>query len=82
MAKSKLIIWVAVLIIIIAGIYWYVKANTDTEVEQVACTMDAKLCPDGSYVGRIGPNCEFAMCPGEIGGEVGGSQADEGTMLP
>ncbi len=29
----------------------------------VACTMDAKLCPDGSSVGRSGPNCEFAACP-------------------
>ena len=27
-----------------------------------ACTMDALLCPDGSYVGRTGPNCEF-VCP-------------------
>lgn len=27
------------------------------------CTMDAKLCPDGSSVGRTGPNCEFAACP-------------------
>lgn len=25
--------------------------------------MEAKLCPDGSYVGRGGPNCEFAACP-------------------
>ena len=31
--------------------------------ETVVCTMDAKLCPDGSYVGRTGPNCEFAACP-------------------
>ncbi len=31
--------------------------------EGVFCTMDAKLCPDGSYVGRIPPNCEFAQCP-------------------
>jgi hypothetical protein len=28
-----------------------------------ACTMDAKVCPDGSAVGRSGPNCEFAPCP-------------------
>jgi hypothetical protein len=28
-----------------------------------ACTMEAKLCPDGSAVGRTGPNCEFAACP-------------------
>lgn len=29
----------------------------------VACTLEAKLCPDGSAVGRTGPNCEFAPCP-------------------
>ena len=28
-----------------------------------ACTTDAKICPDGSAVGRHGPNCEFAACP-------------------
>ena len=27
------------------------------------CTQDAKQCPDGSYVSREGPNCEFAKCP-------------------
>jgi hypothetical protein len=31
--------------------------------DTIACTMEAKLCPDGSYVGRTGPNCEFASCP-------------------
>jgi hypothetical protein len=34
-------------------------------VAEVACTMEAKLCPDGSAVGRTGPRCEFAPCPGE-----------------
>lgn len=29
----------------------------------VACTMEAKLCPDGRYVARTGPNCEFTACP-------------------
>lgn len=29
----------------------------------VACTMDAKICPDGSAVGRTAPDCEFAACP-------------------
>lgn len=28
------------------------------------CTEEAKICPDGSAVGRSGPNCEFASCPG------------------
>jgi len=30
--------------------------------EHVACTEDAMQCPDGSWVGRTGPNCEF-VCP-------------------
>jgi hypothetical protein len=29
----------------------------------VICTQEAKLCSDGSYVGRSGPNCEFTACP-------------------
>jgi hypothetical protein len=36
-----------------------------TKSEHAACTMEAKLCPDGSYVGRTGPNCEFEKCPGQ-----------------
>jgi len=31
--------------------------------EPVFCTLDAKICPDGSSVGRVSPNCEFAPCP-------------------
>lgn len=42
-----------------------IKTLTTTPV---ACTMDAKICPDGSSVGRVGPNCEFAACPGGGGG--------------
>lgn len=38
---------------------------TTNPAEGIVCTMDAKVCPDGSYVGRVGPNCEFAPCPGE-----------------
>jgi hypothetical protein len=43
--------------------------DTSTSTDSfVACTMDAKVCPDGSYVGRVGPACEFAACPGEVSG--------------
>lgn len=34
--------------------------------DPVMCTLEAKLCPDGSYVGRTGPKCEFSLCPGEV----------------
>jgi len=33
------------------------------EEEQVFCTLDAKECPDGSYVSRVAPDCEFEACP-------------------
>ena len=35
------------------------------QTKPVACTMEAKICPDGSAVGRVVPNCEFAPCPKE-----------------
>ncbi|HLC60214.1 MAG TPA: hypothetical protein VJJ52_02185 [Candidatus Nanoarchaeia archaeon] len=34
-----------------------------TQNDPVACTEEAKICPDGSAVGRTGPKCEFADCP-------------------
>lgn len=43
----------------------YDKVSSDSKPEEpVFCTQDAKQCPDGSYVGRTGPSCEFAACPG------------------
>jgi len=40
-----------------------VTSEAAPPAEQVMCTQDAKECPDGSYVARSGPNCEFAPCP-------------------
>lgn len=37
----------------------FIKPNPNP----VACTQEAKQCPDGSYVSRTGPKCEFAKCP-------------------
>lgn len=53
--------------LIIAGIIVWSWVTVGVHVSpgggQVACTMEAKLCPDGSYVGRSGPLCEFSPCP-------------------
>lgn len=38
------------------------EAAGNEEGDFIACTMDAKQCPDGSYVGRVAPDCEFAPC--------------------
>lgn len=40
-----------------------IPSPTPKAIEGKMCTMEAKLCPDGSYVGRSGPNCAFAPCP-------------------
>ncbi len=52
------LVTVAVAAILIGAAYYFHKPTMP-----VACTQEAKLCPDGSSVGRTGPNCEFAACP-------------------
>ncbi len=41
-------------------IHFVVSASTSTQPK--ACPQIAKECPDGSYVGPSGPNCDF-VCP-------------------
>lgn len=33
------------------------------QVPPPICTADVRQCPDGSYVSRTGPMCEFRPCP-------------------
>ena len=40
----------------------------------VACTKDAKSCPDGSIVGREPPNCDFSPCPENGGSDASGEE--------
>lgn len=47
------------LIIIGVGIF----SISQKQPKQIACTEEAKICPDGSAVGRTGPKCEFTPCP-------------------
>jgi len=54
------VVILATAIIVGGGTYWWLTRSDDGPV---ACTQEAKQCSDGSYVGRTGPNCEFAPCP-------------------
>ncbi len=57
---------VTILILAVIGIAIYLWMDGDAELnngETVFCTLDAMLCPGGSYVGRVPPACEFAECP-------------------
>jgi len=49
-----------------SNIFFTVKILDDGRLQvgnSVACATDKKLCPDGSYVNRISPSCEFIECP-------------------
>ena len=52
---------------VVAGSYFYrddiINFLSSKDEGLVACAMDAKICPDGSSVGRVPPDCEFAECP-------------------
>lgn len=69
--NKKITLFTLVLIFIaMFGVYYTYSFTSftmdrpdDSSGNQIACTMDAKQCPDGSYVGRQGPKCEFAKCP-------------------
>lgn len=63
---------------VVGGVFYF---NYKT-ISPVACTMEAKLCPDGSYVGRSGPNCEFAKCPDIIVKGVIKGKVNIGPICP
>lgn len=45
--------WITLLLIVLAA----------CTPSPVPCTEEAKICPDGTAVGRVGPDCEFEACP-------------------
>ncbi|MBU6323491.1 MAG: hypothetical protein KGI41_02125 [Patescibacteria group bacterium] len=55
-----------VLLLILLGIAGFLYRNALTRpvgIGATACTLEAKMCPDGTAVGRGGPDCAFAPCP-------------------
>lgn len=59
---KNIYIVLGILAVLLLGYFLVIKEGTH-ESEQIVCTADALICPDGSGVGRDGPNCEFATCP-------------------
>lgn len=75
--KSKFfLLFVAICFLIAFLIGGFILGKNNTN-KQVACALEAKICPDGSSsVGRTGPNCEFAACP-EVTPTLSPSPVDE-----
>ncbi|MES2994457.1 MAG: hypothetical protein V4681_00205 [Patescibacteria group bacterium] len=62
---KQLLAGVLIIIVLGVGAFMYRNAMERPLVPggAVACTEEAKICPDGTGVGRQGPSCEFAACP-------------------
>lgn len=75
LSRAKILILgicAALVLVSFVGAYFLGKNNSN---QQVACTQEAKICPDGSSVGRTGPQCEFSPCPTD---QVGNPNLDPG----
>jgi hypothetical protein len=64
---QKIFIVVIVVLAIGMGVWYAISNRRPADVplpgDVVACTEEAKMCPDGSSVARTGPQCAFAACP-------------------
>lgn len=60
----KKILFITSFVLVLGGAgFWVWQRFFDTH-RPVACTEEARVCPDGSAVGRVAPMCFFAECPG------------------
>ncbi|MCX6784784.1 MAG: hypothetical protein NTV81_02505 [Candidatus Komeilibacteria bacterium] len=83
-SKHKKIIFIIILFLLLLGVAYFVFHQAQNN-QPIACTMEAKICPDGSSVGRSGPKCEFTACPSEalsgytkFGNDVSGDFNNDG----
>ena len=61
---KELLAGIALLVLLgIAGFLYRNALSRPVTPAGTACTLEAKMCPDGTSVGRTGPDCAFASCP-------------------
>jgi hypothetical protein len=67
--KPNLVLIAGVVVVVLAigyGVYQFVGVKENVpEPTPIACTEEALLCPDGSYVSRTAPSCAFVACPNQ-----------------
>ncbi|MDB5190422.1 MAG: hypothetical protein JWN49_748 [Parcubacteria group bacterium] len=63
---KQLLFFVVLIVLLGIGSFLYrnvlEQPGAGTNSNVTACTLEAKICPDGSSVGRSGPTCAFAAC--------------------
>jgi hypothetical protein len=63
MKNKSLILLIVGLVSVVAALGVALSGAIPKNPSKQQCTLEAKMCPDGTAVGRTGPNCEFAECP-------------------
>lgn len=58
----KKLLFTLSLIIVFTGCGGVPENPVDVDDDVVFCTGDTKVCPDGSFVSRVPPDCEFTPC--------------------
>ena len=70
-------------LLLLAGLVTACAGTKDATATPVGCTEEAKVCDDGSTVGRSGPACEFEACPGPLdAAEPASYPCEEGAECP
>jgi len=62
MSYKKILFLFLLIIVIALGVNYFKNVVGDIP-EAGVCSAEAKVCSDGSAVGRVGPDCGFEKCP-------------------
>ncbi len=60
---KKLLAGIVLIVVVGLGGFLYRAVLEHPATTATACTLDAKICPDGTTIGRTGPSCTFTPCP-------------------
>jgi len=64
--EQKNILVAIAALMLLAGLVGLLNTTVVSRKKVIYCPQDAKICPDGSSVGRVGQLCEFAECPASV----------------
>lgn len=60
--KQLALFLVLIVVLGLGGFLYRYTMERPGQEGMTACTMEARMCPDGTSVGRSGPDCAFAAC--------------------
>ncbi|HOI59801.1 MAG TPA: hypothetical protein PKU93_00590 [Candidatus Pacearchaeota archaeon] len=62
LSKNKKTLLIIFILILVIGIF-FVWIRNGYKTETLSCDEEKKICLDGSYVGKVLPDCNFETCP-------------------